>query len=110
MMCTLGVMPGPQEIPQLVTELVDMSKTYLEQETLEPAKKLGRFAGLSLGAGVAFSFMALFLVLGAYALFRAVLPDGEWWNVLARGLTLLVAIAGAGVLGWRMSIDTKDGQ
>ena len=30
------------EIPQLVTELFDMAKEYLRQETIEPAKKLGR--------------------------------------------------------------------
>lgn len=100
---SLGGMAEAKELPQLVTELVDMSKTYLRQETIEPAKKLGRFTGMGIGAGFVFAFGALFLGLGAYALFRAVLPEGEWWLVLARGLTALFAAAGAGLIGWRMS-------
>jgi hypothetical protein len=35
-------MVNPQEIPQLVTELYDMSREYLLQETVEPAKNLGK--------------------------------------------------------------------
>lgn len=96
-------MPGPKEIPDLVVELVDLSKAYLRQETLEPAKRLGRYAGLGVAAGLVFGLGALFVGLGAYALFKAVLPDGEWWVVLARGLTVLATAGGAGLLGWRMT-------
>jgi hypothetical protein len=96
-------MAAPNEIPELVTELVGMSKEYLRQETLEPARKLGRLAGFGVGAGLAFAFAAMYLVLGAYALFQDVLPQGEWWLVLSRFLTVVVGLAGAGVLGWRIS-------
>lgn len=96
-------MADPKEIPDLVTDLVDLSKEYLKQETIEPAKQLGKRAGFAVGAGLLFAFAALFLGLGAYALFRAVLPTGEWWVVLARFLTVLVAAGGAGIVGWRMS-------
>ena len=96
-------MADPRELPQLATELVDMSKEYLRQETIEPAKKLGKFAGMGIGAGFVFAFAALFAGLGAYALFRWALPEGEWWVVLARGLTVLVCAAFAGIIGWRMS-------
>lgn len=98
-----AAMADPKELPQLVTELLDMSKEYLRQETVEPAKALGRFAGLGLAAGVVFAVAALFGILAAYALYRQVLPDGEWWIVLARGLTVLTAGAVAGLIGWRMS-------
>jgi hypothetical protein len=96
-------MADPKELPQLVTELVDMSKEYLRQETIEPAKKLGRFAGLGLGAGFVFAFAALFVGLGSYALLGQVLPDGEWWMVLARGLTVIVCGGAAGLIAWRMT-------
>jgi hypothetical protein len=96
-------MADPKELPQLVTELVDMSKAYLRQETIEPAKALGRFAGLGLAAGVVFAIAALFGGLAAYALYRLVLPEGEWWIVLARGLTTLTTAAVAGLIGWRMT-------
>lgn len=93
----------PNELPQMVTDLVEMSKEYLRQETIEPAKKLGRFAGMSVGAGVLMMFVALFIGLATYALFLQVLPEGEWWVVAARGFTVLVTAGLAGLLGWRMS-------
>ena len=96
-------MADPTELPQMVTELVGMSKEYLKQETIEPAKKLGRYAGIGLGVGIIMAFAALFFGLAVYALFKQVLPDGEWYLVLARGLTVIVAGAAAGLLGWRMS-------
>lgn len=96
-------MADPKELPQLVTELLDMSKEYLRQETIEPAKALGRFSGISLAAGVVFAVAALFAGLAAYALYRQVLPEGEWWVVLARGMTLVTTGAIAGLIGWRIT-------
>ena len=96
-------MADAKELPQLVSELVDMSKEYLRQETVEPAKALGRFAGIGLAAGFVFAIAALFAGLAAYALYRQVLPEGEWWVVLARGLTVLTTGAIAGLIGWRIT-------
>ena len=96
-------MADRKELPQLVTELVDMSKAYLRQETVEPAKALGRFAGVGLGAGFVFAVAALFAGLAAYALYRQILPEGEWWVVGARGFTVLTTGAIAGLIGWRMT-------
>ena len=96
-------MADPTELPQMVTELVGMSKEYLQQETIEPAKKLGRYAGIGLGVGVIMAFAALFFGLAAYALFKQILPDDEWYLVLARGLTVVVTGGFAGLLGWRMA-------
>lgn len=95
-------MANPQEIPQLATELYDMAKEYLRQETIEPAKKLGRQAGLGLGGAMVMSSGAFLLVLGSYFALRMVLPEGEWWEVLARALTAVVAAIGAGLVAWRI--------
>ena len=80
-------MANPQEIPQLVTELYDMAKEYLRQETVEPAKRLGKQAGMGIGGAIVMSIGAFLLVLGAYFALRMLLPEGEWWEVLARLLT-----------------------
>jgi Mg/Co/Ni transporter MgtE len=96
-------MADRKELPQLVTELVDLSKEYLRQETIEPAKALGRFAGIGLAAGLVFAVAAVFGGLAAYALYRQVLPAGDWWVVLARGLTVLTTAAFAGLIGWRIT-------
>ena len=52
------------------------------------------------------AFAALFFGLASYALFLQVLPEGEWYVVLARGLTVIVTGGLAGLLGWRMSSGT----
>lgn len=96
-------MPEPTQIPQLATELFDMSKEYLRQETVEPMKRMGAYAGLGIGGAVAFGVAAVLGVLGVYALFQVVLPETPWYNVLARGLTTIVAGLGAGLIGWRMA-------
>jgi hypothetical protein len=98
-------MAGPKEIPELVNELVDLSKEYLRQETIEPAKKLGKFGGMRLGAAVLTCTAAFLLTLGFFALMRRLLPDTQWWAVAARLLTFLGAGAAAGIIGWRMSRD-----
>ena len=98
-------MPEPHEIPQLTGELIDMSREYLRQETLEPAKKLGKTAGMGIGGAAAISLGAFFLVLALYSGLKMWLPAGEWWVVLARFITALAAAGGAGLVVWRMQSD-----
>ena len=86
-------MPDPKEIPLLTTELIEMSQEYLRQETIEPAKRLGKHAGMGLGGAAVLSLGGVFLVLALYSALKMVLPDGEWWVVLAR---FLAALGGAG--------------
>jgi hypothetical protein len=95
-----------QEIPQLVRDLIDMSKDYLRQEVIEPIKNLGRHAGMGLGGAILFSLGAFIALLGVYALLKMVLPESEWYVVLARLLTAVVGAAAAGLVAWRMSSDS----
>lgn len=96
-------MPEPKQIPDLATDLFEMSKEYLVQETVEPAKRLGAYAGLGLAGAFLFAVASVFLVLGLYAGVQWALPETEWYNVLARGITVVVTGAAAGVVAWRMS-------
>lgn len=93
-----------QEIPQLSRDLFEMSKEYLKQETIEPAKALGKQAGMGVGGALLFSLGAFLLMLGIYSLFRMVLPDTEWYIVLARFLTAIVAAGSTGLVAWRLSV------
>ena len=97
----------PQEIPELVSELVSMSKEYLRQEIVEPSKKLGRFAGFGMGAAALFSIAAILLTLGLFALLRRLLPDTPWWSVGARLFTFVGAGIGAALVAWRMTRDDQ---
>lgn len=92
-----------QEIPQLGRDLFEMSKEYLRQQTLEPARALGKQAGMGVGGALIFSLGAFLAVLGVYSLFRMVLPDTEWYIVLSRFLTALVAAGSTGLVAWRLS-------
>lgn len=98
-------MSDPQEIPQITTELIDMSREYLRQETIEPAKRLGEYAGWRLGGAIALSLGAFLLSWALYHVLKMVLPEGDWWVVLARFLTALGAAGAAGIVVWRMQSD-----
>lgn len=95
-------MPDSREIPQVSTELVDMSREYLRQEVVEPAKQLGKQAGLGVGGAV---LVALGAFLGAWGLYYGLiiwLPEGAWYVVLARVITAVAAAVFAGLIVWRM--------
>lgn len=100
------VKTGPQELPELVSELVKMSKDYLRQETVEPARRLGKYAGYGLGGGALFAFAAFLLTLGLFSLLRRLLPDTPWWGVGARFFTFLGAGGVAAFIGWRATRDS----
>jgi hypothetical protein len=94
-----------QEIPQQITELIEMSKDYLRQETIDPAKRLGKHAGMGIGGAILIALGAFLALLGVYSLLNMVLPESEWYVVLARFITAVVAAALAGLVGWRLSSD-----
>jgi hypothetical protein len=98
-------MPDPREIPQLSSELLDMSREYLRQETIEPAKRLGKHARMGFGGAAVLSIGSFFLVLALYSALKVWLPEGEWYVVLSRLITALAAAAAAGIVVWRMQGD-----
>ncbi|MBT8197203.1 MAG: phage holin family protein [Acidimicrobiia bacterium] len=67
-------MAGPTELPQMVQEFVGMSKEYLRQETVEPARRLGRYAGLGFAGAAAFALGALFLGIAAVRFIIELMP------------------------------------
>lgn len=95
-------MPDSQEIPQITNELVDMSREYLRQEVAEPAKQLGKQAGLGIGGAIIVAIGAFLAAWGVYYGLVLWLPEGEWWVVLARFITALIAAGLAGLVVWRM--------
>jgi hypothetical protein len=94
-------MSSPKELPQLVSELTELSKQYIMQETVEPAKRLGRVAGMGFGAGALFAFAAIFLGIALALLLVAVLPEGDLWKALAYFISTLLLAGIAGLIVWR---------
>ncbi len=92
-----------RELPDQVTELVDLSKEYLRQETLEPAKRLGKVAGMSLLAGLLWAIGSILLAVAGTRTLIRVLPEGDLWSALGLVIAALVLVAIAGLVVWRAS-------
>jgi hypothetical protein len=92
------MMADVRELPDLVREFVDMSKEYLRQETLEPAKQLGKFTGFVVGAAICFSLAALFFSVAGLRYIRDALPEGPYWSALAYILAAIALVAVAALL------------
>ena len=87
------IMAQIQDIPRLVSEFFNMARDYLIQETVGQAKKLGGFAGRSIGATALWSIALILLaVAGLRALYDA-LPSGPYWEALAYIITVVVLLA-----------------
>lgn len=87
-----------QDIPRLISEFVALAREYLIQETIEPAKKLGWFAGHSVGATVLWSMaLVLLAVAGLRALF-GVMPSGPYWEALSYLIVVVVIVAFLGLV------------
>jgi hypothetical protein len=82
-----------QDIPTLVKEFFELSKSYLLQETIGPAKKLGHFGGYSFGAAILWgTAIVLLSVAGLRALYDA-LPDSPYWEALSYLIFAVMLVA-----------------
>lgn len=102
-------MADVRELPDHVREFISMSKDYMRQETLEPAKQLGSFSGFVVAAGLCFSLAALFLSVAAVRVIRDLLPEGPNWSALGYVLAALLLAAIAGMLVGLTSRRTSSG-
>lgn len=83
-------------------ELVDLSKEYLRQETLDPAKRLGKVAGFSVGAGILIALGVILLATAGMRYLIEVFPTGGLWTALALFSSALVLAGAAGIIVWRL--------
>ncbi len=98
-------MAGATELPQMVTEFVELSKEYLRQETIEPAKRLGRFAGFTIGASILFAIGGLLLAIAAMRGIIYLLPDGPNWSALGY---ILGALGIGAVIGLMVALTGRE--
>ncbi|MCY3538530.1 MAG: hypothetical protein F4Y75_01890 [Acidimicrobiia bacterium] len=82
----------PGEISRLASELFEMSKQYLAQETVDPMRRVAAFAGYSLLAGVLFTLGWLLLTIAGLRLVLDLLPDHALWSGLGYLAAALVAV------------------
>lgn len=81
-----------QDIPRLVSEFTNLAKDYLRQETIEPAKRLGYFAGMSLAAAALWAIALILISVAALRALVDVLPSGDYWEALAYVIYAIVLV------------------
>lgn len=96
-------MPEAREIPALTSELVELSKEYLRQETIEPAKRLGKLVGFSLLAGLLFGIGGVLLSIAGLRVINDALPESDLWTSLGFVVTALLALVVAGAVVYTAS-------
>lgn len=89
---SLAGMSQAADIPKLVSELADLTKTYVAENAVEPMRRMGRFAGWSLLGGILMATGWILLSVAGLRLLLAVLPDAELWSVLAYVLAAIAAL------------------
>lgn len=88
----MRIMADIQDIPALIREFYELAKAYLLQETVEPAKKLGHFAGFSFAASALWSVAIVLLAVAGLRALYDTLPDSPYWEALAYGIFAVVLI------------------
>jgi len=94
-------MAGPKELPQLISEFIDLVKEYLRENMIVPARRLGRFFGYSLAASLLFVLASLFLTVVCMRLIVEAMPDGDIWSGLGYITSGLVLLIITGLVMWR---------
>jgi hypothetical protein len=94
-------MASATELPDLVGEFIDLSKQYLREQTVEPARRLGRLAGFSAAASVLFVLAAGFLGVAGTRWLLRVMPDGAVWSGVGYLLATLGLLGATGLAMWR---------
>jgi hypothetical protein len=90
-----------RELPQMVGEFFDLAKRYLREQTIEPAKRLGRLAVFSLAASALFVLAALFLSVAGMRAIVELMPDGTVWSGLGYIASALLLLGVTGLVMWR---------
>ncbi|MCB2223014.1 MAG: hypothetical protein KQH83_02470 [Actinobacteria bacterium] len=96
-------MPKTSELPEMVGEFLDLSKQYVREQTIEPAKKLGRLAGFSFAGGFVLALAAIFLAIALMRLIVGALPDGVMWSGLGYILSSFAMLALTGIMMWGLT-------
>lgn len=94
-------MAGPAELPQLISDFIDLAKDYLREHTIGAAKRLGRLAGFSFAASVLFALAAMFLGVVVMRSIVDAMPDGAIWSGFGYILSSLALLLMTGLVMWR---------
>jgi predicted cobalt transporter CbtA len=91
--------PDDKSLPNLAGELWDLVRAYAKQETIEPAKGLGRFVAFGVAGSLLLGIGTVLLVLAVLRVLQdetGTIFDGNWsWAPYLLTLVICVAVIGA---------------
>lgn len=93
-----------KSIPQVATELWELSVAYAKQETIDPLKGLGRFLGFGVGGAVLLGIGSVLLVLSGLRALQTE-TDSTFTGNLTWAPYLIVTAASLALIGlviWRV--------
>jgi uncharacterized membrane protein YidH (DUF202 family) len=95
---------APKSIPQVASELWELSTAYAKQETIDPLRGLGRSLGRGAGGAVLCALGSVLLLLGLLRFLQtetdtALTGNLSWMPYL---VVLVVAVALMGLFVWRV--------
>ena len=96
-------MTDPRELPQQVSDLIELTKQYLRQETLDPLRRVGRSVGIAAVVLLLVSLAAVLLAMGFHGFLIDVLPEGQWWEPAAAAIVAVVFCLAAVMVAGRLS-------
>lgn len=94
-------MAKTRELPELVSEFVELAKEYIRQETLEPGKRLGRLAGFGFLAAVVLVLAVVFLSIAGARVVIELLPEGTIWSGFGYIVSAIGLLIVTGLVMWR---------
>lgn len=104
-------MSDPKSTYGQVEELIDLVKSYIKQETVDPLRTIGKRFGLGVGAAVVFGMSAIFFSLGFLRIVE------RYFDFMSRGVlsavpyVLAVAMLGATLyLVWSRQAGASGGE
>ena len=95
-------MADPKELPQQVSDLIELIKRYLLQETVDPLRRLGRSVAMAFIVALLVTLGGVLLAMGWHRYLIDALPDGQWWGAGAAAGVAVVFCLAAVIVARRM--------
>jgi hypothetical protein len=94
----------PKGIPQVATELWELTVAYAKQETVDPLKGLGRYLGYGIGGSVVLAFGSVLLLLSLLRALQTETGTTFTGNLSWIPYVIVVAVAAVlvGLMVWRV--------
>ncbi len=90
-----------KQLPELVSEFIELTKQYVRERTVDRARALGRLAAFSFAGALLCVLAALFLAVAGMRVIVDLLPEGNIWSGFGYILAAIGLFIVSGLIVWR---------